>query len=327
MKKAFLILLLSSPCLAGTITTYGTNMQIAYVATPARSEPAPTSPIVAGAFVSSVSVTWGSVNSDLGYDVEASSTNFNGTGVYYSSVTTSGSATGLIVGNAGLSASTQYYLKVGSRWSDGTTTYVNTVPTSTTTLASAGNSDSFTGADATALATHDANWVSMDATNVTTNCTIQSNTLQETGGGGYSNCGAMYNTSSADTSQMLVKASADIFTYKNVCVRSGVAAGATKTGYCAKLAHITGANWDQIEIDKDGTYLDIKSISAATASDHTLKITASGTSTVTITTYVDGASAGTSSDSTSPYGTGKPGFMTYGNGSAGTSGIDDWQDH
>ena len=99
------------------------------------NQSAPLSPAISTVWYSSVSVTWTQVASDLGYTLEASSTNFSG-GTLYSSGTTNGASATLIV--VGLSEATTYWMKVGSRWNDGTTTYANTVPTSTKTLTAGG---------------------------------------------------------------------------------------------------------------------------------------------------------------------------------------------
>ena len=104
------------------------------------NQSAPLSPAISTVWYSSVAVTWTQVASDLGYSLEASSTNFSG-GTLYSSGTTNGASTTLIV--VGLSEATTYWMKVGSRWNDGTTTYANTVPSSTETLTAGGGSLTF----------------------------------------------------------------------------------------------------------------------------------------------------------------------------------------
>jgi hypothetical protein len=93
--------------------------------------PAPTNPIIVNVAVSSIAVTWGSVSAISGYELDASTAS-NFTGTLVSSITTNGNLTGLTV--IGLFPNTTYYLRAGSLW-NGATTYANTTPISTSTLA------------------------------------------------------------------------------------------------------------------------------------------------------------------------------------------------
>lgn len=190
-----------------------------------------------------------------------------------------------------------------------------------------GYSDSFVGSNGTALATHDSNWASMDSGNVVTVLTIQSNSAEDTGSGGYGMAGAMYNASSSDTSQFVSLPNTDNTAHKFVCVRAGVASGSDKSGYCVGLTTLSGSNWTLLEVLKGGTYLGGINGTWADGSSYTIKIAASGTSTVTLSVYIGGSLAGTVTDSTSPYGTGHPGFESYGDGTASNSAVGPWQDH
>lgn len=130
MKKLFLLLVFPSLVSAGEITThYGSGGgSIVISSGAAASHPAPTNPAISAVYQSSISATWTSVSSENGYTLDASTTNFSG-GTTVSSVTTNGASTGLTV--VSLSASTTYYVKAGSRWTDGTTTYTATASTRT----------------------------------------------------------------------------------------------------------------------------------------------------------------------------------------------------
>lgn len=132
MKKIILsaALLISSFVSAGTHTTYFTTAggTITYAK---RNQPAPTSPVISNVYFSSITASWTQVASDNGYTLEGSTTNWNGTGTVYSSATTNGSATTLTV--VSLIEGTTYYMRAGSRWNDGTTSYATTVPSSGTT--------------------------------------------------------------------------------------------------------------------------------------------------------------------------------------------------
>jgi hypothetical protein len=65
---------------------------------------------------------------------------------------------------------------------------------------------------------------------------------------------------------------------------------------------------------------------AATAS-HTLALVASGTTTVTLTIYLDGVSKGTVTDSSSPYTVAGSGFGLQGDGTPADSTVNEWQDY
>jgi hypothetical protein len=188
----------------------------------------------------------------------------------------------------------------------------------------AANSDNFVDTNGTALATHNSNWVTMPNAGLVANCEIQSNEVRTTGA--FLGCSAMYNISSSDASQITFSAFSDTIIHKSVCVRANVDAGANKTGYCARLANVSGGNWTNLQIEKGGAFLDIYGISAATTSSHTVKITASGTSPVTLTVFLDGSSLGVKTDSSSPYGTGKPGFWMVGDGDQTLTGMSNWTD-
>ncbi|MFH2204600.1 MAG: fibronectin type III domain-containing protein, partial [Elusimicrobiota bacterium] len=86
-----------------------------YIAVDAASTLAlqPAAPSYSWVFVSSAAASWTAVNAD-GYRLEASSTNYNGTGTVYFSSTTDGGATQLTLLDPELEPNTTYYLRAGA---------------------------------------------------------------------------------------------------------------------------------------------------------------------------------------------------------------------
>jgi hypothetical protein len=181
-------------------------------------------------------------------------------------------------------------------------------------------SDSFTGADGTLLATHDANWAAISGFTIT-NAEIAGGACGPTADWGL--IGARYSTSDIDASQILHKGVSNANYAKQVHVR----AGASTAGYSA-YAQASGANFTSVIILKNGTYAtEGGAFSVAIGTDFTLKIAAAGTTTVTVTVYVDGTSVKTWDDSSSPIGAGNPGFSTrQGSGDHTQAMVDDWTD-
>src|SRR4029077_2177441 len=77
----------------------------------------------------SITITYGTVGGSQGYELDASSTNFNGTGVILSSITAVTGLGGLTV--QALTPDTTYFLKVGSIFG-AATSYSNTQPSTST---------------------------------------------------------------------------------------------------------------------------------------------------------------------------------------------------
>lgn len=192
-----------------------------------------------------------------------------------------------------------------------------------TTTSTCPGTDTFTDTNGASLAVHNSCWSTMtQISGLVNSCEIQSNQVRTVGdSGGSSLCSAMYNLSS-DSCEIIVGAYSDETVHKSCCVSVGVDAGTNKTGYCLFFRTPSSGNWTALEVDKAGAYLDIKVVSYATASPHTIKIVRTGTSTVTLTLSVDGIAAGTSSDSSSPYTTGKAGFFMQANGDKTVTGMD-----
>ena len=96
--------------------------------------PAVSKPLITSAFVSTLTATWTPAPNTTGYDVEAS-TMANFTGTIISSVTTNTLAATLSYNPGDLAANTTYFVRIGALY-NGTTIYINTVPSSTSTLTS-----------------------------------------------------------------------------------------------------------------------------------------------------------------------------------------------
>ncbi len=135
---------------------------------------------------------------------------------------------------------------------------------------------------------------------------------------------AFYSPSTVDSSQITHKASTPTAAAVKACVRMP----ANNSGYCVGLSTISGANYTTVDVTKNGVYLSgWGSVTYATASDHTVKITASGTTTVTISVWIDGGEmASTLSDSTTPLGAGNSGFQVVNNNGSARIMLDDYTD-
>lgn len=189
----------------------------------------------------------------------------------------------------------------------------------------AGNSDAFTGADDTALATHDANWGDANSTYTVANMEIISNRAQPTGN--YSQGGARYTTSTSDTVQMVyIGGRSGAGGAFNACFVRG---NGTVLGYSVALGGESGGNWTEAKVYKNLSNQLGTSISGswAQASDHTIRIVASGTTTVTLTVSIDDIEIGSRQDTTDTYESGNPGFFAYPDGTMANSIFDDFQDY
>jgi hypothetical protein len=141
----------------------------------------------------------------------------------------------------------------------------------------------------------------------------------------FNNGGCLYNASSADTSQ-IVMLPMQGGTTKYVCAR---ALTNVTQGYCGTPAYAGGGSWTKISIQKNGAEIAQAGTGApwSIAVNHTVKIVTSGTSTVTVSVYMDGVLAGSTTDSSSPLPSGHPGFYVVGTGSYSDLLYGTWQDH
>ena len=180
-------------------------------------------------------------------------------------------------------------------------------------------SDDFNGSDGTQLLSHTSQmtWTANSAH--PENCTIQSNALFCTAW----LVNSFYSTSSVDTSQIDVSAT---FIASGSAVSPTVRTSSGVPGYYFIFNSPSGGNWTQVTIKKNAAvYIGpITGVSISQSVGHTLKITASGSSPVTIEVFIDGSSVGTISDSSSPIISGYSGFAALGDAIGG--GLDNWTD-
>jgi hypothetical protein len=202
--------------------------------------------------------------------------------------------------------------------------------TYTLTCASGACSDNFTGTSGTLLSTHDASWTSMGANYNTAKFTLNGSgnvkvPTYSTGGGAY------YAASTSDTSQATWIATSGAVISKGVCVRANGSGTTLSTGYCEYLGTVVGANETRVYwVKNGGGGSNISGQAIPWASNHVLKIVASGTSTVTLSLYVDGTLVGTGTDSSSPITSGSPGIFSNtgaGTGVATDGNLAAWSDH
>jgi len=188
-------------------------------------------------------------------------------------------------------------------------------------------SDSFTNSNDTALATHNSAWASASASYVVSNLEIIGNAVTTTST--YAVGGAYHQTSTSDTSQIVFKGLSN--TSQSVNKYVGVRMDGSSLGYNAGMISLSAGNWTAIAIRENTTQLSTTctGLSIAADADHTLKIVASGTTTVTISVYVDGSGTATceKTDSSATITSGHPGFYVGGNGTIGNNAFDSWQDY
>lgn len=177
-------------------------------------------------------------------------------------------------------------------------------------------SDSFTGTNDVALTTHDSNWVH------TTDDDYGKIYGNGVGYGAWSEGSYRYTGSNGDTSQVVVKGGYGARIGPCVRMTSG------NQGYRVNFTDLSGANWTFIKLYKNGSWIaHIASGSWASASDYTLRLVASGTSSpVTLTAYVNGSSVGNTNDSSSPYTSGLSGLRLVGEADNDVTLGDDWTD-
>lgn len=206
--------------------------------------------------------------------------------------------------------------------------YAQTIPSpgpgmypSVVSCTSGACSDSFTGTANTLLATHDSHW----AGNSAGNCKLSGSSTVWTSTS-YLTCGASYTASTSDTSQVVVSGftGGTSPTSKGVTLRVDPA---FTVSYWLYLGTPSGGNWTRCAIFKTGVSKVTTTVSFSQSVDHTIKAVASGTNPVVLTLYVDGSSACTYTDSSSPLSAGYPGIVVAGNGTNANNTLSAWQDH
>lgn len=169
------------------------------------------------------------------------------------------------------------------------------------------------------LEIYDPNWASCGGSYVVTNYEVYNNQYRNESDWQFA--GARYSTSAVDNSQIIVKAHAKA---KFAAVRMS----ATGTGYGIALYDISGDHFQYTIFTKNGAYLNLRAGSWLTANDHTLRIAASGTSTVTLSSWVDGVQQTDVIDADATIAAGNPGFYNdeVQSGIQANSYFADWTD-
>ena len=184
-------------------------------------------------------------------------------------------------------------------------------------------SDAFTGADGTALATHDANWKASSDADAISNLAIYSNAVRV---GAWATVHAYYDLSTSDTSEGVILANITTVLPNAVTVRNSP----TSAGYYLYLADASGGNWHSATLSKGPglNYLTDLTVEEDWPQNvnHAIKLVASGTNPVKLEAWVDGAYMGFYNDSTSPIASGKTGFALFENGGANQIAFDTWND-
>jgi hypothetical protein len=180
--------------------------------------------------------------------------------------------------------------------------------------------DNFTGTSGMLLPTYNSMWVLAGGTNSI--YATGSNSAQISGS---ASAVYYYSASTSDTSQVTVAPSNTTTGYeKMACVRvsSGIA------GYCVGFSAVSNGNYSTCSVAKNFMYLGGGSCGTVSATtSHTLGLVASGTSTVTLSVYVDEVLQGTVTDNSSPYTVAGSGFGLQGDGTATDSTVNEWQDY
>ncbi len=181
-------------------------------------------------------------------------------------------------------------------------------------------SDNFTGSSGTPLSTYNSMWVSAAGTGAIYTTGADS---AEIAGANYA--AYYYSGSVSDTSQITAAPSSTTIGYEKLaCVRvsSGV------PGYCVGFSAASNGNYTACYVMKNFRYLGYGSCGTVSATvSHTLRLVASGTSTVTLSIYLDGVLKGTVTDSSSPLTVAGPGFGLIGDGTPADSAVTEWQDY
>ena len=176
--------------------------------------------------------------------------------------------------------------------------------------------DTFAGASGTDLATYNPNWSLITGTGK----------AHTTGSKSVAIASGLYSfyeylPSKSETSQITVDPSTSTGDYtRDACVRMS----GRISGYCVGFTGSYGGYYSNCVIEKAGQYIGNGSCGpVSSATSHTLAITASGTSKVTLSIYLDGTYTGSVTDSSSPYDIAGSGFALE----VGASDAASWQDY
>jgi hypothetical protein len=210
-------------------------------------------------------------------------------------------------------------------WHDylGTAPAVSAPVTPTTSASSYGCSagsgtcfDTFAGASGTDLATYNPSWSKVSGTGAAYTTGTNATSV---GVGLYASY--YYLPSQSETSQITVDPSTSTDAYsRDACVRmsKGIA------GYCVGFSGSSQGFYQSCVLEKAGQYIGNGNCGPVDSStSHTLAVVASGTSTVTLTVYLDGVYTGSVNDSDQPYTIAGAGFALQG----GASDANSWHDY
>ncbi|MGD0680878.1 MAG: chitobiase/beta-hexosaminidase C-terminal domain-containing protein [Terracidiphilus sp.] len=202
----------------------------------------------------------------------------------------------------------------------GSATYIISPPFFGCPAGSGSCVDNFTGTSGTLLPTYNSRWTLAAGTNSIYTSGVNSAQVSGSAGAVY-----YYNGSVSDTAQITLAPSSTTIGYEKLaCVRvsSGIA------GYCVGFSAVSSGNYSACYVMKNFKYLGTGSCGTISATaTHTLGLVASGTSTVSLSIYVDGVSKGTVTDSSSPYTIAGSGFGLQGDGTPADSTVNEWQDY
>jgi hypothetical protein len=203
-----------------------------------------------------------------------------------------------------------------NEWQD----HSGTPPASECPTGSGSCVDNFTGASGMTLSAYNSQWVLAGGTG-----TIYTTGSDSAEIAGTSTAVYYYSSSSSETAQITAAPSSTAIGYEKLaCVR--VSAGIP--GYCVGFSAVSNGNYTACYVMKGFKYLGGGNCGTVSASaSHSLGLTASGTSTVTLSVYLDGVLKGTVTDSSSPYTVVGSGFGLQGDGTPADSAVNEWQDH
>ncbi len=179
-------------------------------------------------------------------------------------------------------------------------------------------SDTFSGSAGTVLSAYSASWVKLSG----------SDDIHTDGDGtvsinGWSYASYVYASSTSDLSQITVNASTTVNPYtRNACVRMSSAGS-----YCVGFGGVSNGSYVNCYVTKTGQWIGSVSCSPNAAASHTLSLTASGTSSVSLTVSVDGLKMGVVTDSVNPLTKPGSGFMLVGDGTPSNALASAWQDY
>ena len=182
-------------------------------------------------------------------------------------------------------------------------------------------SESFTADDGTRLVDYDPNWDSVDGTFYAYCLVISDGQCRVNAG--WDLGGAVNTASSSDTSQIVFKAKSTDMGDKYVCVRAG---GLNGTGYNLTFFDNNSGVFTSLQLYKGYELLFEVEVYLDEAADYTVRIEASGDSSVYLVGYIDGVEAISYTDSADPLAGGHPGFFVRAGSTPYNTCVDDWTD-